>query len=385
MTTTLRGITWNHSRGYVPKVATAQRFMETHPGVEIKWEKRSLQEFADAPIERLAEQYDLLIIDHPWAGFAADKGILVPLEQHVSADFLADQAQHTVGRSHESYLFDGVQTAFAVDAATPVASYRQDLLAAANENVPQTWDELLALARKGRVAFAGISVDTLMNFYMLCVTQGEEPCSNNGDQVVSEETGVRALELLRELTLLCTTEMLNWNPIRVYEAMSSGDRIAYCPFAYGYSNYARAGYARHLLHFADMVSLGAHGPLRSTLGGTGIGVSARCANMELAVEYAAYMASPEIQRTLFAENGGQPGHRAAWVDEELNRRTNGYFQATLPALDRAYLRPRYSGYLEFQDHAGDAVRDYIISGGRPQAVLARLNEFYRLSGMEAAK
>lgn len=369
----------------MPKVATAQRFMETHPGVEITWEKRSLQEFADAPIERLAERYDLLIIDHPWAGFAADKGILVPLEQHVSAAFLADQAQHSVGRSHESYLFDGVQTAFAVDAATPVASYRQDLLAAANEEVPQSWDELLALAKKGRVAFAGIPVDALMNFYMLCVTQGEEPCNSNDEQVVSEETGVLALELLRELTALCPVEMLQWNPIRVYEAMSSGDGIAYCPFAYGYSNYARAGYARHLLHFTDMVSLGSHGRLRSTLGGTGIGVSARCTNTDLAVEFAAYIASPEIQRTVFAENGGQPGHRAAWDDVELNRRTNGYFLATLPALDRAYLRPRYSGYLEFQDHAGDAVRDYIISGGRPQEVLERLNGLYRSSRMEASK
>ena len=31
-----------------------------------------MQEFADAPVEKLAEAYDLLIIDHPWAGFAAN-------------------------------------------------------------------------------------------------------------------------------------------------------------------------------------------------------------------------------------------------------------------------------------------------------------------------
>ena len=51
---TLQGITWNHSRGYTSLVATAQRYSETHPGVQINWEKRSLQQFADAPIERLA-------------------------------------------------------------------------------------------------------------------------------------------------------------------------------------------------------------------------------------------------------------------------------------------------------------------------------------------
>lgn len=35
----LRGITWNHSRGYVSVVATAQRFMELDPGEEIIWRK----------------------------------------------------------------------------------------------------------------------------------------------------------------------------------------------------------------------------------------------------------------------------------------------------------------------------------------------------------
>ncbi len=44
--THLRGITWNHSRGYVSVVATAQRFCELHPQVAISWDKRSLQEFA---------------------------------------------------------------------------------------------------------------------------------------------------------------------------------------------------------------------------------------------------------------------------------------------------------------------------------------------------
>jgi len=50
----LRGITWNHTRGLLPMVATAQRFQELNPGVEIRWEKRSLQEFADAPVDQLS-------------------------------------------------------------------------------------------------------------------------------------------------------------------------------------------------------------------------------------------------------------------------------------------------------------------------------------------
>ena len=55
--TTLTAITWNHTRGWLPLAAAAQRFMDARPDVRITWEKRSLQEFADYPIERLAERF----------------------------------------------------------------------------------------------------------------------------------------------------------------------------------------------------------------------------------------------------------------------------------------------------------------------------------------
>lgn len=374
----LRGITWNHSRGYVSVVATAQRFSEMHPEVDIVWEKRSLQEFADAPIGDLAERYDLLVIDHPWAGFAADTGVLVPLNEHLSQDFLDDQAHNTVGHSHESYQFDGNQTALAIDAATPVAAYRPDLLSRYGVNVPKTWSDLLALAGQGYVIMPGIPLDSLMNFYMLCSTQGEDPFEND-EWAVSDAMSLQALEQLRELAQLCSPEIFHWNPIAVYEALSRRDDFVYCPFAYGYSNYSREGYSDNVLVFDDMVRIGDSDPCRTTLGGTGLAISAACQHRDIAVQYAEFTASPLTQRTTFFDNGGQPGHRAAWLDEEVNRRTHNYFKNTLPALDRAYLRPRYRGYLHFQDNAGAPVQDYIINGGDPKQVLDQMKQLYKES------
>ncbi|WP_199613664.1 ABC transporter substrate-binding protein [Paenibacillus alkalitolerans] len=377
----LKGITWNHSRGFVPVAATSQRFAELNPGVEIVWEKRSLQQFADMPIQTLAESYDLLIIDHPWAGVAAEHNVLLPLERYLSEEFLADQAANSVGKSHESYNFSGFQSALAVDAAAPVASYREDLLQAYGLEPPQTWEDLLAFAKTGRMAFPGIAIDSLMNFYMLCSTQGEDPCVSD-EYIVSSDMGLQVLDQLRELAAYCTKEMFDWNPIKLYEAMSGGDDIAYCPFAYGYSNYARAGYSNHPLRFCDMVTIGRHGKLKSTLGGTGIAVSSRCAHPDIAVRYVEFTASPQCQRTIYVENGGQPGHRTAWMDEEANRRCGNYFVATLPALDRSYLRPRYNGYLHFQDHAGDLVRRFMMQGGSGKVVLDGMNKLYRESKRE---
>ena len=77
--TILRGITWGHTRGFVPMVATAQRYSELHPDVRIVWELRSLQDFADQSIAALSERYDLLVVDHPSSGEAAAHGLFVPL------------------------------------------------------------------------------------------------------------------------------------------------------------------------------------------------------------------------------------------------------------------------------------------------------------------
>jgi multiple sugar transport system substrate-binding protein len=374
----LKGITWNHSRGLLPMQATAQRFSELNPNVQISWEKRSLQQFADFSIQELAERFDLLVIDHPWAGFAAKTQSIIPLDQYLPKAYLQDQEQNSVGASYESYHYDGHQWALPVDAATPVASSRPDLFAANGLQLPQSYHDLLTLADLGLVAFAGIPIDSLMNFYTLCCSLGEDPCQTD-DQVVSNETGIKALQLYRALADKMDPENFHRNPIQVYEAMTQSDEIAYCPFAYGYANYSRRGYARKQLHFHDMISLDGQTNLRSTLGGTGLAISSKCEAIDTAVAYAKYVASPDCQETLFFESGGQPGHLSAWKNEEVNRQSQQYFSNTLPALERAFLRPRYHGSMFFQDHAGDVVRDYLMNGGAEEHVLSALNELYQQS------
>jgi len=378
----LRGITWNHTRGYLPMVATAQRFSEVHPQMEIRWEKRSLQEFGDFPINRLAEEFDLLVIDHPFVGYAAAHRTLLPLDEYLPQSFLADQARHSVGKSHESYSYDGHAWALAIDAATPVSSCRPDLLDRDGTALPETWEELTELARRGAVALPAIPIDSLMNFYMLCLALGDD-LFTNAHQVVARDLGVQALSMLRELLSFCPAECFQLNPIATYEAMTSSDSIAYCPFAYGYSNYSRPGYARHLIQFGDLVRHGDKGKLCSTLGGTGLAISARCRNKKEAVDYARFVAEGECQRTLYFESGGQPGHRLAWEDAEVNQASLGFFERTHPASDRAYMRPRYDGYLDFQDKAGPAVQHYLQYGGNPAAVIEQLDRLYRDSQQEA--
>lgn len=371
----LKGITWNHSRGFVSIIAAAQRFEELNPGVEIKWEKRSLQEFADKPVDKLAESYDLLIIDHPWTGFAARNGFLLPMDDWLSKDFLEDQAKNSVGQSYTSYNFNDKQWALAIDAATPVAAARDDILSGRGFGLPSDWHDLIKLAEAGLVAVPGIPQDMLMNFYMLCCTLGEAPCGTD-KKVVSKETGTEALSLLKDFYSLLDPACFAWNPIKVFEAMSSSDRYAYCPFAYGYSNYSRRGYAANILTFHNTVKLDNGAPLQTTLGGTGLAVSTACKHPETAMNFARFTAAPETQRTIFFDNGGQPGHRSAWLDEHTNAMSAGFFKNTLLTLDNAFLRPRYAGHMYFQDRAGRPICDYLRGDGSAADLLKKLNIIY---------
>lgn len=374
----LKGITWGHSRGLTPLLAVAQRFSELHPGVVIHWEKRSLQEFADYPLERLAPLYDLLIIDHPWVGCAASAGCVLPLDQYLSPEYLHEQSAHSVGYSHHSYQYEGHQWALAIDASTPAASCRMDLLQAAGRRAPDTWEEVLEIGRLGKIAVPAIPIDLLMNFYMFCIAHGTRPFQHD-KEVIDTVTGLRALATMRELYSLIDPKMFGANPIAVAEWMTATDDYWYCPFAYGYSNYSRKGYARHLLTYTDLVRVGNRGRLRSTIGGTGLAVSAFSKHKELALQFAEMVVSPECQSTLYVEHGGQPGHRLAWIDDRANRLTHNFFYSLLPTMERGYMRPRYNGYLYFQDHAGQPIQDYLLHRVEAKSVLTTINELYRES------
>ena len=194
--------------------------------------------------------------------------------------------------------------------------------------------------------------------------------------MVSEETGTGAVQLLQSLISACHIDCLSRNPIATWEELAHGESVAYCPFAYGYSNYSRHGYAGHSIRVGGLVEFRTSGPLRSTLGGAGLAVSQFCPHPEAAVEYAQFTASSRCQATLYFDAGGQPGHRRAWLSEEVNRRSNQFFAATLPTLDAAYVRPRFPGYIEFQDAAAPLLHGHLRAGSAGRETVRRLNALF---------
>ena len=380
-TVELQGITWDHERGRDPLLATADRF-EAETGIRVNWTARSLQAFADAPIPVLAERYDLLVLDHPHIGEVVPTGALLPLDELLDGEFIADQALSSVGPSHASYEWEGHLWGLAIDAAGHVSAYRPDLLEGLDTAPPRTWNDVLELEVRARAAGMTISlpnkaVDTLGSLLTLLANGGADPYTDE-EQVAPREVALEKLELLVRLTEASPPDAFSWNPILLLEHMAEHDDVVYCPMLFGYSNYSRPGFRRNLVRFSPVPSAGL-GPRGGIIGGAGLSISSRCEHLDAARAYAEYVGSPEVQRTLYVEAGGQPGHRSAWHDQHANELAASYFADTLPGLDAGYLRPRYDGALLVQNEGGNMVWESLRSGGDPSELLDRLDAVYRRS------
>jgi multiple sugar transport system substrate-binding protein len=354
-------------------VATANAYEADHD-VTIDWEQRSLLAFGVQPLKELVQDYDLIVLDHPHIGDAAHNGYLVPIDEFAPKDILDRLARESLGRSHESYEYNGHQWALAVDAAAQVSAYRPDLL----ERTPSTWLEVVKLAEAGGVLWPLKAADAISSFYTLAANRGT-PCAQSPDEFISVPDGLAVLSALEAVRRNLPSECLEMDPIGALEQLSSADRYGYCPLLFGYSNYARDGFRAKLVRFTNIPALGTAGPIGALLGGAGLGVSSRCENPETAVDYTLWVASAEVQRTIYVTEGGQPGNSVAWSDPRANAITHNYFSDIRQTLDLSWTRPRYPGYPEFQDRFMELLHGHLVAGGKPDALITRLNDEYRRS------
>jgi multiple sugar transport system substrate-binding protein len=363
--TKLRGMTWGHRRAIDPLLAVEKLFEQQHPGIEVEWASRPLHGFEFTPVPELARQYDLIVLDHPFCGEIAAAQCLLPVDG-VVAEAGGDRY---VGPSLSTYTYQGRCWALPIDAACQVAVSRPDLMAMLGEPVPGDWRSLLdlgarALRSQRKLAIGLRGVHSLMTLFTLAANLGK-PCATDPSQpLIDRETARTVLDHMRQLLAFCPPEALDWNSIELHDAMAARDDLVFCPAVYCYATYAEGDRA-HPLRFHDLP--GPTGPAGSTIGGTGLGLSAYGPAPEAALAYARFCAQAETQR-IFAEHHGQPARRETWTDPAIDARFGGCYSATRRTMDQCWIRPRFNGYLAFQAKAGDLIEHH-LRGGMDETLL----------------
>jgi multiple sugar transport system substrate-binding protein len=366
--TAFRGLTWDHPRGYAPLAAAARRCSAE---IDITWEAQPLEGFESTPIAELARRYDLIVLDHPHLGEAVAAGCLVPVDDVLGTDALAAVEAGAVGATAASYAYAGRTYALPLDAATQVQALQPALLG--DRPAPASWPEVLQLAAEHPLALSLAGPHALLTFFSICAGLAATPLAGNGDAPVPAELGVEALELLQQLAARSCESLAAANPIQLLEAMARERAAACCPLVYGYVTYASAGEGREALRFADAPALG------STLGGTGIAITRRCAREPALAAHLAWLLDAGTQVSFSARHEGQPAARRAWTDAALDVSSGGFYSGTLRTTEAAWVRPRFPGYIGFQARASDEIRRGLAERVPAGRLFDRLSALWRTS------
>ena len=363
----LKGITWDHPRGYACLRAASSEW-ERRTGTAVSWSVRSLQAFADASVQTMAEDHDLIVLDHPHVGLIAETGSLLPLEMPIEPNSIS------LGGSLESYAWLGKLWAYPIDAASQMAVKRPDIC---REELA-TWQAALS-ARPGdyRLVTPLLPVDGFDMMMTLVAGLGEDVLPYSPTEFVSHRNGAAALRVLKALYRLGPSEAVDWNPIRVLEALSTTDEFAYSPCLFGYINYARAGFRPHQLRYCDLPTFAGSGLRRGILGGAGIGVSARSAQIEAAKDFARWISSEPVQSGVYLDNEGQPAHRQTWDNKAGDHRYSGFLTGARRTMETAWTRPRDPWFLGFVDAVCHIFPSFFLQDRAEEAFLRDINALYR--------
>ena len=374
----LKGLTWDHPRATRPLQAAAEPLESLHPDITVTWEAQPLAGFEARPLHEAADAYDLIVFDHPHVGEAAAGGWLLPVDSLLHAQKLHDS--DFVGPSLSSYRWQGQTWGLPLDAACQVSCWRGDLLDEVGASVPSTWSEVLSLGEKAlsRQCYLGIAlagVHSLMTLFSLCASQGAPLVQDDADELLDRNAARAAFNAMRALLAFCPTDVLDWNTIALQDAMSSRDDLLYCPAVYGFSPYAERSRQRRLT-YGNLPGL-TQGCAGSTLGGAGLGISARSKQADAALTIAAYLVSADVQTEVIAAHGGQPASSAAWQSSLANERTLSFYANTRRTIDQAWVRPRFAGYLDFQRAGGALVEACLRDVLRMEPMLDQLDAAWK--------
>lgn len=247
-----------------------------------------------------------------------------------------------------------------------IAFYNEDAFNKHGLTPPQTWDELLKVAKtfheKEGVGKVGLKLvldgNTTTQLFEFIWAAGGDP------MVLNDDGSVKAFNFLKELYpyLAPDSKKADWNTTNKYLAQDAFYLASNWPF--GVNVIVEEGGKKEIKAYG-----GVAGPVRASrvLGGEVIGIPAGAPNKDLALKFAEHLMSKEVQEALVsklawpASRSDAYGTVADWQKP--------YFAAINDALENTQPRPNVTYWDTVDKSLNDAYREIVMEGKDTKSTL----------------
>lgn len=361
----MTGVTFDHPRATQPIIRSAELYKSINHNLQVKWTAHSLEDFETQSIQKLSEEFDLIIFDHPFIGEVVKNNSLFVISDFLDQNQLQFLEDEILGNSLHSYKANGRLWALPVDGASQMSAYLENqnkTYEFANASIENLIKTSLDKDFAQSTAFPMVPTHASCTFLSLAHTLNQE--SSTGLFFLTNSIFTESLLLLKQLAKTFNPISFEVNPIQLLDLMSEDKEIKYSPFVFGYSPYSVSGFRANKIKFAPSPGFGGNHS-RTILGGAGLGVSKMCKNPEAAAAYAYWLTTKKIQAEIFPVNLGQPASKSGWQSNSNPEMFENFFESSYSSIENAFVRPRMSGWPKFQETFGEilisAIKDQITA------------------------
>jgi multiple sugar transport system substrate-binding protein len=307
-----------------------RRFEAENPGIKVEMVEgpaasNTREDMYASSFMAKEDTYDLAYIDVAWMPKFAANGWLRPLDDRLTPEI---QAQLLPGDLLGS-KFEGHFYRFPIQSDGGMLYYRKDLLAAKGIKPPETWDELVAAAKKLQdpprlwgFVFQGKQYEGLVCAFLELVW-------GNGGDVIDAAGQVRlderpAVEALERLVAAIHTDKISPEGVLTFQeeearhSFQEGKAVFMrnWPYAWNLSQDPKSP-VRGKVGIIPMVGGGKGKKGAATLGGWGYGITTFTKHPEEAWKFVEYNARLDMQRLAYEQGGILPTRKSLYADAKV--------------------------------------------------------------------
>ena len=304
-------------------------------------------------VRRLAagdKSIDMINMDTIWTPEFAEAGWLRELKGAEKEKALDDVLKGPA----ESVTWKGKTYGVPINSNVQLLWYRKDLV----PNPPETWDELIAMAKKlpageGNILEQGNRYEGYVVWFNNLVTSAGGTIVDAEGRPTLGEPAVKAAQIIRDVAnsgrVDASFSTMQEDQERLRFQEGNGAFMLNWPFVYPSArDAAKAGDPTAKKVFENMAwapfpSVKKGEPAKVSIGGANMGIASTGAHQELAVEAAICMTGPKWQSYKAINDGEPPVRNAAFDDPEV-RKEYPFADILRDGMNNAVVRPATPSY-----------------------------------------